>query len=126
MKFNIAPGFLLVKPLQINPRETVGNTDIVLLNKSVKNKEFNEIEQIWDEHQFQAEVIQVCEHKGGLLTDPKEWIKEGDLLFLTRACTYSDAIIVKGHGVCAYIRPSEVIGVIAAEDRVKESKILTD
>ena len=117
MKFNIAPGFLLVKPLVIAPKETFGKTNLILTDHSAKNVDFNELEQIYDQHLFQAEVIQVCKHKGGLLTDPNDWIKEGDLLYLTRACNKGEAVLVEGHGVCAYVRPSEVIGVIAKEDR---------
>lgn len=131
-KMKIAPGFLLVRPLVIKPKTTFGKTNIINVQTTAKDSEFEQIEEIFDKHPFQAEVIQLPDHQGGFLVHPKEWIQEGDLLLLNAPCTKNDAVLIQGQGVFGYIRPHMIIGVIPKSEWDSEnpeyrgSKIKTD
>lgn len=114
--FKLAPGYVLVKPIVVEPKKTFGKSDIINPNITAKNATFHQVEEIYDEHPFQATVLAVSELTGGNLVGPKEWLNDGDLVLLTREVSKNEAVIIPGQGVCAMIRPSDIYGVLIKEE----------
>ena len=104
VNFKPSPGLFLVEVKEVKPREKKKGSDIYLPDQ-VKSSNKLEIEEVFDEHPFQATIVA----KGDEVDNIKSDVEVGDLVYLRRMLTSSDAVLVDNK-VYAVIRQSDIFG----------------
>ena len=119
----MSPGLILCKPYHINPRERMKGSGLYTGDKSITNATYNQLDEIYDEHPFQAEILLASDLSPVIGAVPASgWLKHGDNVCLNREIGAREAVIIEGFGVCAYIRPSDIICVTPK----KENKVIIE
>ena len=105
VKFKPSPGLILVKPIEkIKPKETRGKANIIIPGQE-KASSFAEVEEIYEEWPFQADVVAVGEPLPSIPMD----YNVGDRVYLVREASTKDAVLIN-KSLYAYLRVSDIIG----------------
>lgn len=108
LKFLPGPGLLIVKPIVIAPKSTMGKADkIIRPDQVTKTEEFHQMEDFFDKHPFQAEVMCIGQKFN---SDAPEWdYLPGDIVYMYRALGIRDAVLID-EALYAIVRQSDIIG----------------
>lgn len=109
VNFKPSPGLILVKPIEVKPKETIGKANIYLPEQSKgKADNFNQVEDVFDEWPYQAIVVAIGD---ALPSIPINWLEIGDIVYLSRELQARDGVIIEKEGY-ANIRVSDIHGKI--------------
>lgn len=106
MKVVPSPGYYIVRPLVIKPKETIGKSSIINPNASDKPEKFHQIEERFDVHPWQGVIVAVGHH-----VEPvpfKMVYEEGDRVYLKTEITGRNVVMVNGDP-CGYITQGDII-----------------
>jgi hypothetical protein len=108
LKFLPGPGLLIVKPIVIEPKNTMGVSNKIIRPETVtKTEDFHQMEEYFDVHPYQAEIMCIGQKFNN---EAPNWdYVPGDIVYMYRALGIRDAVLIENN-LYAVIRQSDIIG----------------